>query len=154
MENTHNGKNKGKLSTSHFIMVHHQKIVDPFFLYQIGWIKPKPFQATVPLSPNWQELWRKVVIVPSTFFCMNYFSIVHTQTEISGLTRPDFKGSWQHFQYTSRSVVDRRIFMSFSLTRNRCTIFSSTVLRFQPCTHLGCIHRLLSIFSDVFFISN
>ncbi len=35
-------KNEGKLSTPQSIMVHHEKkIVDPFFLYQMGWIKPK-----------------------------------------------------------------------------------------------------------------
>jgi hypothetical protein len=30
-----------KLSTSQLIMVKHEKIVDIFFFYYIGWIKPK-----------------------------------------------------------------------------------------------------------------
>jgi hypothetical protein len=34
-------KNEDKLSTSQLIMVQHEKIVDPFFLYQKDWIKQK-----------------------------------------------------------------------------------------------------------------
>jgi hypothetical protein len=34
-------KIEGKLSTSQFIIVHHNKIVDIFFEYNMGWIKPK-----------------------------------------------------------------------------------------------------------------
>ncbi len=41
MENMLNGQNKGKLSMSQLIMAQHEKMLDPFFLYQIGWIKPK-----------------------------------------------------------------------------------------------------------------
>jgi hypothetical protein len=41
-------RNEGKLSISQFIMVHHEKIVEPFFVYQMEWIKPKnQFHATV-----------------------------------------------------------------------------------------------------------
>jgi hypothetical protein len=43
-------KNKEKLSTSQLIMIHHEKNVDPFFLYQMGLIKLKPFHCTVPLK--------------------------------------------------------------------------------------------------------
>jgi hypothetical protein len=43
-------KNKGKLSTFQLILVKHEKIVDPFFLNQMGWIKPKTISGnTVPL---------------------------------------------------------------------------------------------------------
>ncbi len=42
-------KNEGKLSTSQLIMVHHEKIADPFFLNQMGWIKPKNYFTLLSL---------------------------------------------------------------------------------------------------------
>jgi hypothetical protein len=45
-------KNEGKLRTSGLKMAHNEKKIGaPFFLYQMGWVKPrKHFHATVPLS--------------------------------------------------------------------------------------------------------
>jgi len=40
-EYTYRAKNEEKLIIPQLIIVHHVKILDPFFLYQMGWIKPK-----------------------------------------------------------------------------------------------------------------
>ncbi len=61
-----------------------KKVVDPFFLYQIGWIKPKrqkPFHATVPL--NEKNKYDKIVHfftilsdhdTPLSIYILQYFS--------------------------------------------------------------------------------
>jgi hypothetical protein len=43
-------KNEAKLSTSKLIMVRNEKIIDTFFLFQIGWISQKAFHATVTFT--------------------------------------------------------------------------------------------------------
>ncbi len=45
-------KKKGKLSTSQLIMVQHDKIEDPFFLYQMGWVNPKKNFSPLSLSSS------------------------------------------------------------------------------------------------------